>query len=190
MVGFLSLRRPSLPDLAVTRVVRDQSGVKESACRLGIHRLGSLGAAGLSSLCRSDNVRYGAPAFSGLSLWWASPVPSQCEAVNPVRPGREQPQRWQRVPGCGWRGPPPSRELQVCSSGFSTAPWTLLIRFTRFGAGFPFDLGVPPQRATAWRARMRAPSTRAMIPPSASAAPRAVSPDWNPPLACFSQPMR
>jgi len=35
-------------------------------------------------------------------------VPSQREAVNPVRPGREQPKRWQRVPGCGWRGPPPS----------------------------------------------------------------------------------
>lgn len=26
-------------------------------------------------------------------LWWALPVPPQRSAVNPVRPGREQPQR-------------------------------------------------------------------------------------------------
>ncbi len=35
-------------------------------------------------------------------------VPSQRYNVNPVRPGREQPQRWMRVPGCGWHGPPPN----------------------------------------------------------------------------------
>jgi len=28
--------------------------------------------------------------------------------VNPVRPGREQPQQWIWAPGCGWYGPPPS----------------------------------------------------------------------------------
>ena len=31
-------------------------------------------------------------------------VPSRREAVNPVRPGREQPQRWIRVPRCSWCG--------------------------------------------------------------------------------------
>ena len=40
-------------------------------------------------------------------LWWPASVPPQRKAVNPVRPGREQPQQWSRVPGCGCYGPPP-----------------------------------------------------------------------------------
>lgn len=34
-------------------------------------------------------------------------VPSQREIVNSARPGREQRQRWNRVPGCGWHELPP-----------------------------------------------------------------------------------
>ena len=34
-------------------------------------------------------------------------VPSQCEVVNSARPGREQRQRRNRVPGCGWHELPP-----------------------------------------------------------------------------------
>ena len=36
----------------------------------------------------------------------AGPAPSHRQAVNPVRPGREQRQRPARVPGCGWSVPP------------------------------------------------------------------------------------
>ena len=36
-------------------------------------------------------------------------VPSQREVVNSARPGREQRQRRNRVPGCGWHGLPPIR---------------------------------------------------------------------------------
>ena len=36
----------------------------------------------------------------------AGPAPSHRQAVNPVRPGREQRQRPVRVPGCGWSAPP------------------------------------------------------------------------------------
>jgi len=34
-------------------------------------------------------------------------VPSQREVVNSARPGREQRQRRNRVPGCGWHELPP-----------------------------------------------------------------------------------
>jgi len=34
-------------------------------------------------------------------------VPSQREIVNSARPGREQRQQWNRVPGCGWHELPP-----------------------------------------------------------------------------------
>jgi hypothetical protein len=50
--------------------------------------------------------RSGLRARSDMS-WWLAPVPSQRNSVNPVRPGREQPKRLKRVPGCGWRRPPP-----------------------------------------------------------------------------------
>ncbi len=41
----------------------------------------------------------------------AASVSSQRKAVNPVRPGREQPQRLTCVPGCGWRWSPPITHL-------------------------------------------------------------------------------
>jgi len=40
-------------------------------------------------------------------LWRPVLVPPQRNIVNPVRPGREQPQQCVRVPECGWCGPPP-----------------------------------------------------------------------------------
>jgi len=44
--------------------------------------------------CKLPISRYNGAARrqAGLS-WWALPVPPQRSAVNPVRPGREQPQR-------------------------------------------------------------------------------------------------
>jgi len=57
---------------------------------------------------------YSAPPVFGYAgadaLWWLASVPSQRDTVNPVRPGREQPQRSQRVPGCGWRESPPHHQ--------------------------------------------------------------------------------
>ena len=41
-------------------------------------------------------------------LWCSVSALSRREAVNPVRPGREQRQQWIRVPGCGWCGMPPN----------------------------------------------------------------------------------
>jgi len=61
----------------------------------------------LDTLATRSQQRAGEPTWiaarrqAGLS-WWALPVPPQRSAVNPVRPGREQPQRWNCVPGCGW----------------------------------------------------------------------------------------
>ncbi len=50
----------------------------------------------------------GEPLGSRLpKLWRPVLVPPQRNIVNPVRPGREQPQHCARVPGCGWCGPPP-----------------------------------------------------------------------------------
>ena len=73
------------------------------------------GRAARSRVCVHSGVllplrrRFGAWPRSDVMV--VAPVPPQRETVNPVRPGREQPQRWMRVPGCGWRGPPPSRHL-------------------------------------------------------------------------------
>ena len=49
-------------------------------------------------------------------LWCFASALSRLEAVNPVRPGREQRQRWNRVPGCGWCKVPPNNK------GACTAP--------------------------------------------------------------------
>jgi len=60
------------------------------------------------STCRCQSIYNAAfSAIADTALWRAPSVPSQHETVNPVRPGREQPQQWMCVPGCGWWGPPP-----------------------------------------------------------------------------------
>jgi len=52
-------------------------------------------------------------------------VPSQCEVVNPVRSGRKQRQQRMRVPGCGWRGLPPS--YSVSTHFFPSHPVLLIL---------------------------------------------------------------
>jgi len=77
----------------------------ESSGRLGSCSTNSHFSQRLSSLppVLAQDYRYN-PRL----LWRQVSVPPQRETVNPVRPGREQRQQWNRVPGCGWYRLPPS----------------------------------------------------------------------------------
>jgi len=55
-------------------------------------------------ICKTTTIPGHSASDGLLNLWWPTPVPSRRDVVNPVRPGREQRQQRNRVPGCGWLG--------------------------------------------------------------------------------------